>query len=95
MLDILLPQVQKLISEKTINAFKKGGVKTVATGLYTLLPSYVRLMIKEKAFVDFCITHQERIFGKAIPAKKNVKKIASKKLPAKKIIKKVTIKKGK
>jgi hypothetical protein len=89
MIDILLPQIQKLISEKTINAFKKNGTKTVATGLYKLLPGYVRLVVKEKNFIDFCLTHQESIFGKSVSAKK----IVAKKLPVKKAVKKLPVKK--
>lgn len=90
MIDTLLPQIQKLVSDKTIAAFKKNGPKTVATGLYNALPVYIRLVVKEKAFVDFCVSHQENIFGKAAPVKRPAKKLAPKKaikkLPAKKKI---------
>ncbi len=85
MIDNLLPQIQKLVSDKTIDSFKKNGVKTVASGLYNLLPSYVRLVVKEKAFVDFCLTHQESIFGKSVMSKKVVKKTPTKNRTPKKV----------
>jgi hypothetical protein len=100
MIDTLLPQVQKLVSDKTIAAFKKNGPKTVAKGLYNTLPVYLRAFIKEKTFVDFCISQQEAIFGKTILAKESVKKVAAKKIAVKKAavkkaVKKSTVKKAK
>lgn len=93
MIDTLLPQIQKLVSDKTITAFKKNGPKTVATGLYNALPVYIRVIVKEKAFVDFCVSHQENIFGKTAAVKKPIKKIAAKKVAAKKTTKKSPSKK--
>jgi hypothetical protein len=95
MIETLLPQIQKLVSEKTIAALKKNGPKTVATGLYNTLPVYIRLAIKEKTFVDFCVSQQESIFGKKAPIKKPTKKIATKKIAAKKTVKKSPAKKVK
>lgn len=95
MIDTLLPEIQKLVSEKKIVAFKNNGTKTVATGLYNALPVYVRLIVKEKAFVDFCVLHQENIFGKATPIKKPIKTIVAKKVSVKKTAKKLPAKKTK
>jgi hypothetical protein len=85
-LDTLLPQIQKLVSDKMINALKKEGPKSIAKGIYTMLPGAIRILIKEDTFVSFCLTHQDKIFGKTPVAKKPIKKSATKKaIPTKKI----------
>lgn len=75
--DQLLPQVQKLISNKTLEILSAEGPKVAIKGLYNLLPGAIRLFVKEDAFVAFCLSHQEKLFGKPAskkPAKKAVKK---------------------
>ena len=93
MLETLLPHVQKAISIGNFNSLKKNGIKAVAGGLYAMMPSPVRLLVKEKTFIEFCMNHQDKIFGKTVPAKNPVKKIAAKKAVAKKVVKKAAAKK--
>lgn len=98
-LDQLLPQVQKLISDKTFNVLSTEGPKVAIKGLYNVLPGAIRLFIKEETFVTFCLSHQEKLFPKSkLPAKKSVvKKASAKKVnaPAKVASKKAAPKKGK
>jgi hypothetical protein len=82
-LDQLLPQVQKLISDKTLKVLSNEGPKVAFKGLYNVLPGAFRLFIKEEAFINFCLSHQEKLFPKS--------KIPPKKTPAKK----ATVKKAK
>lgn len=97
-LDQLLPQVQKLISDKTFSVLSTERPKVAIKGLYNVLPGAVRLFIKEETFVTFCLSHQEKLFPKSkLPAKKSASKKASAKkaqAPAKSASKKVTIKKS-
>jgi hypothetical protein len=65
MLDQLLPQVQKLMTDQ----LKKKGPKAFVK-VYSFLPIGVRLVVKEKTFVDFCMSHKDKILGKPAPAKK-------------------------
>lgn len=80
-LDQLLPQVQKLISDKTFKVLSTEGPKVAIKGLYNVLPGAVRLFIKEETFMTFCLSHQEKLFPKSkLPAKKSaVKKPSAKK----------------
>lgn len=98
-LDQLLPQVQKLISDKTLSVLSTEGPKVAIKGLYNILPGAVRLFIKEETFVTFCLSHQEKLFPKSkLPAKKPaVKKASAKKAkaPAKAASKKAASKKVK
>lgn len=97
--DQLLPQVQKLISDKTFNVLSTEGPKVAIKGLYNVLPGAIRLFIKEETFVAFCLSHQEKLFPKSkLPAKKSAAKKASVKkvkAPAKAAGKKAAPKKGK
>jgi hypothetical protein len=79
----IIPHIQKLVTDSIVKSFNKDGPKVVAKGLYTLLPGVVRLMIKEDSFVNFCIEHQETIFGKTT-AKKSAKKATAKRPTTKK-----------
>lgn len=80
-LDQLLPQVQKLVSEKTLQMLSKEGPKVAIKGIYNILPGAIRLFVKEEAFTDFCLTHQEKLFGKAkAPVKKTSAKTSNSKL---------------
>lgn len=101
MIETLLPQIQKHISEKAIETLKGQAPKVIFTSVYNMMPYPVRVMVKEDSFVKFCITHQEKLFGtdtsvkksvsikKAIPVKKAiaVKKSAPQKAPIKKAVK--------
>jgi hypothetical protein len=96
----LIPEAKKLINEKIMNAFKEQGAKVAFTKIYTLLPVAIRLFVKEEDFVNFCIHHQDKLFGnqnsvKKTATKKNaVKKNAVKKAkPKKDIVKNASNKK--
>lgn len=83
-LDQLLPQVQKLVSDKILKLLSDEGPKVAIKGVYTMLPGAIRLFIKEEAFVEFCLLHQEKLFGKAKTQRKKapVKKSSTKKAKA-------------
>ena len=77
--DQLLPQVKKLISDNTLKVLSAEGPKMAIKGIYNILPGPIRLFVKEEAFITFCLSHQDKLFGKATPkkaAKKAVKKSA-------------------
>ncbi len=78
MIETLLPHVQKLVSEKTMKTLTKEGPKTVAKGIYTLLPGAIRLIVKEESFINFYLTHQDKIFGKQVPVKRPGKSVTAK-----------------
>ena len=108
-LEQLIPEAKKFISDKVVNIFKEQGAKAAFAKLYTFLPVAVRLFVKEEAFIDFCMQHQDKLFGKQQPTKKvttkkvvkkavskkaAAKKAAPKKAVTKKIVKKATTKKS-
>ena|ERR1700752_5184029 len=88
MLETLLPQIQKHISDKAIETLKGKGPKVIFTSVYNMMPFYIRSMVKEESFVNFCMTHQEKFFATDTSAKKvsSVKKAAAvkKAVPTKK-----------
>lgn len=93
-LEQLLPEAKKLISDKVINVFKEQGAKVAFAKLYTFLPVAIRLFVKEEAFINFCMQHQDKLFGKQHPVKKTTtKKAAPKKVAVEKVVKKEVVKK--
>lgn len=80
MIESVITEAKKLLNDKVIATLKEQGPKVALQKLYILLPSPVRLFVKEEAFVKFCLTHQDKIFGKSSqvkPVKKIVKKAST------------------
>ncbi len=109
-LEQLLPLAQSLINNNVIKTFKEQGAKVAFTKIYTFLPVAIRLFIKEEAFINFCLKHQDKLIGnkehvkntstdktriKKAVTKKNVVKKVVKKAAAKNIIAKKTVAKKK
>jgi len=88
MTETLIPQIQKLISDETIANLKSKGMPVVIKGLYSMLPSPVRFVVKEESFTAFCMSNQEKIFGGKQSSKKAIKKTTPKKQATKKLKKK-------
>lgn len=92
----ILPEAKKLINDKVLEIVKEKGPKVALAKVYNMFPFYIRAVVKEDAFVNFCLTHQDKIFGATATAKvapkKAVKKVAVKKV-AVKAVKKVAPKK--
>jgi hypothetical protein len=75
MTQALITHIQKLITPRTIAAFKKEGPAPVAKRMYEALPVYLKLIVPEKEFIDFCMAQQETIFSKTVLVRKPAKKM--------------------
>lgn len=95
-LEQLLPEAKKFISDKVVYIFKEQGAKAAFAKLYTFLPIAIRLFVKEEAFINFCMQHQDKLFGNQKPVTKEskVKKVAVKKVVKKAATKKIAVKKA-
>lgn len=92
-----LPILKDLVVKHILPSFNGKGVdkkdvKVLAKKLYAKLPSNIPF-VGEKAFVDFCLKHQDKLFpqktkktttAKKIAPAKNAKAVSNKKSSAKK-----------
>jgi hypothetical protein len=94
-----LPEAKKLINDNILNIVREKGPKVALSKIYTMFPFYIRALVKEDTFVNFCLFHQDKIFGPKVPgkqaAKKSAKKSPAKKAPVKAPKKKVAKKSSK
>lgn len=79
MLDKLYAEANRLVNDKIIAILKEQGPKVAFAHLYTLMPLPLRLLVKEDAFINFCIANKDRITGKPQTKKAAPKKVAARK----------------
>lgn len=79
LIEQLLPEAKKLINDKVLSILKEKGAKVAFANVYNMLPFYIRAVVKEDAFIKFCLSHQDKIFGSSAKIKKTSKKVAVKK----------------
>lgn len=92
MIETLLPTVRKILNDKAQSFAKGDGPKVVFKSVYNMLPGAIRLVVKEDSFVEFCMTHKNKLLSENIKQPKAGAKTQAKKVT--KLAHKKTTKKG-